>query len=151
MRLTLLCYPLNQAFGGLAVSVTMKYADNILKVFATSVSIVLSTLLSSTLLGHSIPGPFFLLGTSIVLSATLLYGLAGTPSSSSTSCLPLQPSRSVCCFLPQPSEPEHASVSASGSAIAFSSWDALTKPPAPSVALTVPGVDTKVLLPLHCV
>lgn len=40
-----------QAVGGLVVALVMKYADNILKGFATSVSIVCSTVLSYYLLG----------------------------------------------------------------------------------------------------
>ncbi|XP_018011606.1 UDP-N-acetylglucosamine transporter isoform X2 [Hyalella azteca] len=68
-----------QAGSGLVVSVTMKYADNILKVFATSVSIVLSALLSTYLLGHSAPTIPFIVGTAIVLGATLLYAVAPTP------------------------------------------------------------------------
>lgn len=40
-----------QAVGGLIVALVMKYADNILKGFATSVSIVCSTVLSYYLLG----------------------------------------------------------------------------------------------------
>ena len=58
------------------VSVAMKYADNILKGFATSVSIVLSTLLSTTVMGNSRPSSTFLVGTSIVLCASVIYGLS---------------------------------------------------------------------------
>lgn len=61
----------------------MKYADNILKVFATSVSIVLSTLLSTTVLGHSIPTLSFIIGTSIVLVSTVIYARAPIPASGS--------------------------------------------------------------------
>ena len=35
-----------QAFGGLMVAVAVKYADNILKVFATSISIIVSSIFS---------------------------------------------------------------------------------------------------------
>ncbi|KAB7497927.1 UDP-N-acetylglucosamine transporter [Armadillidium nasatum] len=62
-----------QAFGGLIVSVTMKYADNILKGFATSISIVISTLISWILLGEKAPSFQFLLGASLVISATFIY------------------------------------------------------------------------------
>ncbi|KAK3881814.1 hypothetical protein Pcinc_013767 [Petrolisthes cinctipes] len=64
-----------QAFGGLMVSVTMKYADNILKGFATSLSIVMSTLVSWLALGDAAPTPQFIVGASIVISSTVLYGL----------------------------------------------------------------------------
>uniref|UniRef100_A0A8C0H6Q5 Solute carrier family 35 member A2 n=1 Tax=Chelonoidis abingdonii TaxID=106734 RepID=A0A8C0H6Q5_CHEAB len=43
---------LNQAFGGLLVAVVVKYADNILKGFATSLSIVASTVASMYLFGR---------------------------------------------------------------------------------------------------
>ncbi|XP_042883497.1 UDP-N-acetylglucosamine transporter-like isoform X2 [Penaeus japonicus] len=69
-----------QAFGGLMVSVTMKYADNILKGFATSLSIVMSTLVSWLVLGDAAPSTQFVFGASIVIASTVLYGL--TPQAS---------------------------------------------------------------------
>jgi len=39
-----------QALGGLVIAVVIKYADNILKGFATSLSIIVSTLISYFLL-----------------------------------------------------------------------------------------------------
>ena len=44
-----------QAFGGLVVAAVVKYADNILKGFATSVSIVVSSLVSFYFLGDFEP------------------------------------------------------------------------------------------------
>ncbi|KAJ0059353.1 hypothetical protein NL108_015938 [Boleophthalmus pectinirostris] len=44
-----------QAFGGLVVAVVIKYADNILKGFATSVSIIVSTLISYFILADFNP------------------------------------------------------------------------------------------------
>ncbi|XP_042206340.1 UDP-N-acetylglucosamine transporter-like [Homarus americanus] len=64
-----------QAFGGLVVSVAMKYADNILKGFATSLSIVMSTLVSWLVLGDAAPSTQFVVGATIVISSTVLYGL----------------------------------------------------------------------------
>jgi UDP-sugar transporter A1/2/3 len=64
---------INQALGGLLVSIVVKYADNILKGFATSLSIVLSSVISFYLLDF-IPSYLFLAGTSIVICATVLYG-----------------------------------------------------------------------------
>ncbi|KAI8878354.1 nucleotide-sugar transporter [Backusella circina FSU 941] len=64
---------INQALGGLLVSIVVKYADNILKGFATSLSIVLSSVISFYLLDFE-PSYMFLAGTSIVMSATVLYG-----------------------------------------------------------------------------
>jgi len=62
-----------QAVGGLIVAMVMKYADNILKGFATSVSIVLSTLMSYYLLGDFEPNTAFFSGASIVILATFVY------------------------------------------------------------------------------
>ncbi|GFQ68281.1 UDP-N-acetylglucosamine transporter, partial [Trichonephila clavata] len=62
------------AFGGLVVSTVIKYADNILKGFATSVSIVLSTVCSYYLLGDFEPTDTFFMGATIVIVATMLYG-----------------------------------------------------------------------------
>ena len=64
-----------QAFGGLVVAATIKYADNILKGFATSVSIIVSGLVSWLLLDDLSPGPTFLAGSGLVLAASLLYSL----------------------------------------------------------------------------
>ncbi|KAI8097417.1 nucleotide-sugar transporter-domain-containing protein [Halteromyces radiatus] len=69
---------LNQALGGLVVSMVMKYADNILKAFATSLSIILSSIISVYLFDFQ-PSTYFVLGTFIVLLSTYLYG---QPSSS---------------------------------------------------------------------
>ena len=62
-----------QAFGGLMVAIVMKYADNILKGFATSVSIVLSTICSYYLMTDFYPTNSFLFGASIVILANILY------------------------------------------------------------------------------
>merc|ERR1711902_207277 len=64
-----------QSLGGLVVAATIKFADNILKGFATSISIIVSTLCSWYVLEDLVPGPYFLFGTSIVMCASLLYGL----------------------------------------------------------------------------
>jgi len=45
----------SQAFGGLVVAAVVKYADNILKGFATSVSIIVSSLVSFYFLGDFQP------------------------------------------------------------------------------------------------
>nr|XP_037287785.1 UDP-N-acetylglucosamine transporter-like [Rhipicephalus microplus] len=64
-----------QTFGGLVVSLAVRYADSILKGFATSISIVLSTLCSYYLLGDLLPTRNFFLGAGIVITATSLYGI----------------------------------------------------------------------------
>ena len=62
-----------QAFGGLLVAVVVKYADNILKGFATSCSIIISCVVSVYLFDFHI-NVQFLLGAVLVISAVLLYG-----------------------------------------------------------------------------
>ncbi|CAK9112211.1 UDP-N-acetylglucosamine transporter (Golgi UDP-GlcNAc transporter) (Solute carrier family 35 member A3) [Durusdinium trenchii] len=64
---------LNQALGGLLVSLVMKYADNILKGFATSVAIIVATKLSSILLGTSVNN-MFILGAFFVITSILVFG-----------------------------------------------------------------------------
>ncbi|KAI9359522.1 nucleotide-sugar transporter-domain-containing protein [Pilaira anomala] len=63
----------NQALGGLLVALVVKYADNILKGFATSISIILSGVISFCLLDFQ-PSLLFITGTAIVIAATYLYG-----------------------------------------------------------------------------
>ncbi|KAK3818161.1 MAG: nucleotide-sugar transporter-domain-containing protein [Linnemannia gamsii] len=67
-----------QSAGGLIVAVVVKYADNILKGFATSISIVISAIASVALFGTEI-GTIFILGTILVLSATYIYSLPDKP------------------------------------------------------------------------
>ncbi|CAB4058237.1 SLC35A1_2_3 [Lepeophtheirus salmonis] len=67
-----------QCFGGLLVSVVIKYADNILKGFATSISIIVSCACSYFMLGDLIVDLKFFFGTFLVLIATFLYGMADT-------------------------------------------------------------------------
>ncbi|XP_077980893.1 UDP-N-acetylglucosamine transporter-like [Glandiceps talaboti] len=62
-----------QAFGGLVIAAVIKYADNILKGFATSLSIILSATISYWWLNDFIPTIYFFVGTSFVISATFLY------------------------------------------------------------------------------
>ena len=69
-----------QAFGGLVIAVVIKYADNILKGFATSISIVLSCLLSYFLLNDFVPSVYFLIGAVLVIIAVFLYSLPTPPS-----------------------------------------------------------------------
>lgn len=61
-----------QVFGGLVTAIVIKYSDNILKGFATSLSILLS-FLASVVLFHFRITPGFLLGASVVLTATWIY------------------------------------------------------------------------------
>eukprot|EP00048_Salpingoeca_helianthica_P021396 m.12055 g.12055 ORF g.12055 m.12055 type:complete len:319 (+) comp5939_c0_seq1:45-1001(+) len=61
-----------QAFGGLVVAVVVKYADNILKGFATSISIIISCIVSIQLFGFVVTS-MFALGALMVIGATFLY------------------------------------------------------------------------------
>ncbi|KAI0822796.1 nucleotide-sugar transporter-domain-containing protein [Trametes gibbosa] len=61
-----------QVLGGLITAIVIKYSDNILKGFATSLSIVLSFLASVALFGFCIT-PSFVIGSSVVLVATWMY------------------------------------------------------------------------------
>lgn len=71
-----------QALGGLVIAVVIKYADNILKGFATSVSIILSALFSYFLLEDFYPTGVFFLGSLLVIVATFLYSYERKPASS---------------------------------------------------------------------
>ncbi|KAL1022936.1 hypothetical protein UPYG_G00034430 [Umbra pygmaea] len=68
-----------QALGGLVIAAVIKYADNILKGFATSLSIILSTLISYFWLQDFDPTSVFFLGAMLVIAATFLYGYEGQP------------------------------------------------------------------------
>ncbi|KAL3801835.1 hypothetical protein HJC23_001231 [Cyclotella cryptica] len=61
-----------QAVGGLIVAVVVKYADNVLKVFASSFSIIFSCLISTILFDFR-PNGLFLLGAALVCLSTALY------------------------------------------------------------------------------
>ena len=78
-----------QALGGLVVAATIKYADNILKGFATSVSIIVSGLVSWLLLDDLSPGPAFMAGACLVLAASLLYSLPNPQQPSPGRLLPI--------------------------------------------------------------
>ncbi len=62
-----------QALGGLVVALVVKYADNILKGFATSLSIILSCLASVPLFDYSITYKFTI-GAALVIVALYIYG-----------------------------------------------------------------------------
>jgi len=61
-----------QAVGGLIVAVVVKYADNVLKVFATSFSIVVSCILSSIFFDFHASFNF-VVGAFFVVIATVMY------------------------------------------------------------------------------
>lgn len=61
-----------QAVGGLIVAVVVKYADNVLKVFATSFSIILSCIISAFAFDFR-PNLLFIVGASLVVGASAMY------------------------------------------------------------------------------
>lgn len=63
----------NNSFGGLLIAVIIKYADNIIKNFATAISIVLTTAISIHWLGLAFTFTFGL-GVAIVCFSSFLYG-----------------------------------------------------------------------------
>lgn len=68
------CVVATQAFGGLIVAVVIKYADNILKAFATSVSIIFSAV-ASIFIFNIIPRIMFIGGAILVIGAVVLYSI----------------------------------------------------------------------------
>lgn len=64
---------LNSSIGGVLVAAVMKYCDNVLKGFATTVSIVLASFVSAMWLGFEVSANF-LCGTALVVVAVILYG-----------------------------------------------------------------------------
>lgn len=62
-----------QAGGGLIVGLVVRYADNILKGFATSISIILSSMISVWLFNFEVTMTFSI-GALLVVYATYLYG-----------------------------------------------------------------------------
>lgn len=73
-----------QAQGGLLVAVVVKYADNILKGFATSLAIIISSVVSVYLFDFEITFQF-VLGTLLVISSIFLY--SKPPNSGKSSSL----------------------------------------------------------------
>ncbi|KIW20427.1 hypothetical protein PV08_01002 [Exophiala spinifera] len=76
-----------QAAGGLIVAMVIKYADNILKGFATSLSIILSTVASVFIFDFT-PTIFFLFGSVLVFYATYLYSMPDAPKAIGTAAKP---------------------------------------------------------------
>ena len=81
-----------QAAGGMIVATVVKYADNVLKGFATSVSIVLSAVWSAVLFNDVEINSGFLVGASIVIGAVFGFGYQpGAPkTAASDSLLPIK-------------------------------------------------------------
>ncbi|KAJ3303690.1 hypothetical protein HDV03_003563 [Kappamyces sp. JEL0829] len=67
-----------ESLGGLVVAFVVKYADSILKVIATTIAFILSSGASIYIFNLAV-GPFFLLGSVIVLAASQIY-ILGMPT-----------------------------------------------------------------------
>lgn len=80
-----------QAFGGIVVALCVKFADNIAKNFATSISILISFIASVYFFDFTVTVNF-ILGAGVVVSATYLYSL---PSSAPQSYEPVQKDESA--------------------------------------------------------
>ncbi len=88
-----------QAMGGLIVALVVRYADNILKGFATSLSIILSCITSVFLFDYKI-SLGFTMGAGLVIMAIYLYGKPQTTSSSSSASPVLPTSNSSTSLSP---------------------------------------------------
>lgn len=74
---------LTQTFGGLITAIVIRYSDNIMKGFATSLSIIISFLASVALFNYHVTLAF-VVGAGIVLSATYLYNSPNVPDAPPT-------------------------------------------------------------------
>lgn len=92
-----------QVLGGLITALVIKYSDNILKGFATSLSIVISFVASVVLFDFRVSG-IFMLGSSVVLAATYLYNMP--PASPSASRPPTPKVQHASWSLVSPTEKE---------------------------------------------
>ena len=68
-----------QALGGLVVSLVVKHADNLMKGFATSLSIIISSGLSALLFNDLRVNRVFLLGSTAVVASTIAFGYTPAP------------------------------------------------------------------------
>nr|XP_018262970.1 solute carrier family 35 (UDP-sugar transporter), member A1/2/3 [Kwoniella dejecticola CBS 10117]OBR85128.1 solute carrier family 35 (UDP-sugar transporter), member A1/2/3 [Kwoniella dejecticola CBS 10117] len=100
---------LTQTFGGLITALVIRYSDNIMKGFATSLSIVISFLASVALFSYPITLAF-VTGSSIVLAATYIYNSPGTPQQqSSRTTVAVAPGSPITTSAPILGEPERPS------------------------------------------
>jgi len=76
-----------QGVGGLIVAMVVKYADNIMKGFATAISIILCGVTSAYYFAFQ-PNYLFLVGSTLVLIATFVYSAPDPPSVTITSIPP---------------------------------------------------------------
>ena len=68
-----------QSLGGLLVAIVIKYADNILKGYATSISVIICSFVSRFYVENSEsfnPGIIFFLGSTLVVGSSCLYSVS---------------------------------------------------------------------------
>jgi len=65
------------AFGGLLVAVVVKYTSTVVKAFATSCGIVLTSVISAVMF-NTPPKPLFILGSTCAIVATFAYNTTGS-------------------------------------------------------------------------
>lgn len=76
-----------QAAGGLLVAVVVKYADNILKGFATSLAIIITCVVAIFLFGFQLTVQF-VIGAGLVIASIFLYGYTPKQKSAIKTSLP---------------------------------------------------------------
>ncbi|WVN88603.1 uncharacterized protein L203_103814 [Cryptococcus depauperatus CBS 7841] len=97
---------LTQTFGGLITALVIKYSDNIMKGFATSLSIIISFLASVALFSYPITLTF-VIGASIVLFATYSYNspAQNPPSRAAVAVAPDSPILTSAPIIGEPEKP----------------------------------------------
>ncbi|WVQ99499.1 hypothetical protein IAU59_006634 [Kwoniella sp. CBS 9459] len=120
---------LTQTFGGLVTALVIRYSDNIMKGFATSLSIVISFLASVALFSYPITVTF-VLGASIVLFATYIYNSPSLPSpQTSRTTVAVAPGSPISTTAPILGEPDRPSrVSSMVNLLGLRSNDGSRKP-----------------------
>jgi solute carrier family 35 (UDP-sugar transporter), member A1/2/3 len=126
-----------QSAGGLLVAVVIKYADNILKGFATSIAIIVSCL-ASVYLFNTFINSIFVFGTFLVVLSVVLYSYAPTSigASKSSALLPTSSSSSS-------SSPDQQQLLSSNSSTLSSALSSLSSSPKPDEPLTSSNYDNE--------
>ena len=78
---------MSSAMGGLIVSAVLKYADSVLKGYATSASVILTGVLSAAFFGTTLDIHFVLAVVNVTCSIAL-YGTLGQPAAGATASIP---------------------------------------------------------------
>ncbi|KAK1924098.1 hypothetical protein DB88DRAFT_489076 [Papiliotrema laurentii] len=99
---------LTQTFGGLITAIVIRYSDNIMKGFATSLSIIISFLASVALFSYPITLAF-IVGSSIVLGATYIYNSPASQAPSTRTAVAVTPGSPIPTSAPILGEPEKPS------------------------------------------